>query len=86
MVKGVPTLSAPHQLCTKGKALSAEQAQLLKLIGEKLVVFRVRLKARWDSTTGEVTMIESSGDEDDETASCGDDEDGSGSEEDAMSD
>lgn len=58
MVKGVPTLAVPHKLCTKGKPLSGEQAQLLKLIGEKLVVFRVRLKARWDSATGEIVQME----------------------------
>lgn len=61
MTKGVPTLTAPHKLCTKGKPLTSEQAQLLKLIGEKMVVFRVQLKARWDSTSGEVTQIEGVG-------------------------
>jgi mRNA turnover protein 4 len=58
MNKGVPTLHAPHKLCEKGKPLTGEQAQLLKLIGEKMVVFRVGLIARWDSTTGEVVQIE----------------------------
>ena len=58
MVKGVPTLSMPHKLCTKGKPLSSEQAQLLKLIGERMVVFRVRLKARWDASTGEIVEME----------------------------
>jgi len=58
MNKGVPTLTAPHKLCIQGKVLTAEQAQLLKLIGEKMVVFRVGLIARWDSTTGEVEQID----------------------------
>lgn len=58
MVKGVPTLTVPHKLCSKGKPLTSEQAQLLKLIGERMVVFRVRLKARWDSTTGDVVEME----------------------------
>ncbi|KAI0304473.1 ribosomal protein L10-domain-containing protein [Multifurca ochricompacta] len=57
MRKGVPTLENPHKLCEKGKVLSAEQAQLLKLIGEKMVEFRVGLRARWDSTTGEVMEV-----------------------------
>jgi mRNA turnover protein 4 len=35
MRKGIPTLENPHKLCEKGKMLTAEQAQLLKLIGEK---------------------------------------------------
>lgn len=58
MVKGVPTLTVPHKLCSKGKPLTSEQAQLLKLIGERMVVFRVRLKSRWDSTTGDVVEME----------------------------
>ncbi|KAF7985586.1 hypothetical protein HWV62_3875 [Athelia sp. TMB] len=58
MNRGVPTLGAPHKLCEKGKTLTSEQAQLLKLIGERMVVFRVQMKARWDATTGEVVQIE----------------------------
>ncbi|KAG6814241.1 hypothetical protein H0H92_015356 [Tricholoma furcatifolium] len=61
MNKGVPTLTNPHELCKKGKPLTGEQAQLLKLIGHKLVVFRVGLIAKWDSTTGEVEQIEGPG-------------------------
>ena len=57
MVRGVPTLTSPHKLCTKGKPLTSEQAQLLKLIGIRMVIFRVRLKARWDSATGETEQI-----------------------------
>ena len=61
MVKGVPTLTVAHELCEKGKALTSEQAQLLKLSGIKLVTFRVALLARWDSTSGEVVQIEGGG-------------------------
>lgn len=61
MNKGVPTLHAPHKLCEKGKPLTGEQAQLLKLIGKKMVVFRVGLISRWDSTTGEVVQIKGPG-------------------------
>jgi mRNA turnover protein 4 len=32
-------------------------AQLLRLIGEKMVGFRVGLRARWDSATGEVEDV-----------------------------
>lgn len=60
MKKGVPTLEAPHQLCEEGKTLTPEQAQLLKLIGEKMVEFRVRLRARWDASSGEVVQVDSS--------------------------
>jgi mRNA turnover protein 4 len=59
MKRGVPTLENPHRVCDKGKALTGEQAQLLKLLGEKLVVFRVGLLARWDATSGEVVQVES---------------------------
>jgi len=58
MQKGVPTLQAPHTVCKKGKPLTSEQAQLLKLIGTKMAIFTVRLKSRWDSTTGQVSQIE----------------------------
>ncbi|KAJ7442680.1 ribosomal protein L10-domain-containing protein [Mycena latifolia] len=58
MNKGVPTLHNPHKLCEKGKPLTSEQAQLLKLIGEKMVVFRVALISRWCAATGEVVQIE----------------------------
>ena len=58
MQKGVPTLQEPHTVCKKGKPLTSEQAQLLKIIGIKMSVFRVRLKSRWDSTTGQVSQIE----------------------------
>ena len=50
-------MESPHRLCEQGKALTAEQAQLLKLIGEKMVVFRVGLRARWDSATGAVEDV-----------------------------
>lgn len=77
MVRGVPTLDAPHRVCSKGKPLTPEQAQLLKLIGEKMVVFRVRLRARWDSVTGEVEQVEGGEDEDGQ--------DGAGDEDEGMS-
>ncbi|KAG2129142.1 hypothetical protein DEU56DRAFT_500220 [Suillus clintonianus] len=59
MKRGVPTLENPHRVCDKGKALTGEQAQLLKLLGEKMVVFRVGLLARWDAASGEVVQVES---------------------------
>ncbi|KAJ7095776.1 ribosomal protein L10-domain-containing protein [Mycena belliarum] len=58
MNKGVPSLHNPHTLCEKGKPLTSEQAQLLKLIGEKMVVFRVALISRWCAVTGDVVQIE----------------------------
>jgi mRNA turnover protein 4 len=58
MNKGVPTLQMPHKVCETGKALSSEQAQLLKLIGERMVVFRLKLLARWDAAVGNVVQLE----------------------------
>ena len=61
MVKGVPTLTVAHEICKKGKPLTSEQAQLLKLTGIKMVTFRVALLARWDSASGEVVQVEGIG-------------------------
>ena len=58
LTKGVPTLTAPHQLCQEGKILTSEQAQLLKLTGIKMVTFRVGLLSRWDGISGEVVHIQ----------------------------
>ncbi|KAF8272176.1 ribosomal protein L10-domain-containing protein [Lactarius quietus] len=77
MRKGIPTLENPHKLCEKGKVLTAEQAQLLKLIGEKMVEFRVGLNAWWDSTTGEVEEVTDPGvklDFDEQVENAGEDE------------
>jgi mRNA turnover protein 4 len=57
MVRGVPTLTVAHEVCKKGKALTSEQAQLLKLTGVKMVMFRVGLLARWESATGGAEQI-----------------------------
>jgi mRNA turnover protein 4 len=54
--RGVPTLENPHRICEKGKKLTTEQAQLLKLVGEKTVEFRVRLRGHWEKETGTVVM------------------------------
>ncbi|CAL1712713.1 unnamed protein product [Somion occarium] len=58
MVRGVPTLEAPHTVCKEGKTLTPEQAQLLKLIGVKMISFKVGLRAYWTAETGVVTQIE----------------------------
>ncbi|PSR76744.1 hypothetical protein PHLCEN_2v8229 [Hermanssonia centrifuga] len=58
MVRGVPTLDNPHTVCEKGKVLTPEQTQLLKLVGVKMVEFRIALRARWAETNGEVVQIE----------------------------
>lgn len=59
MKRGVPTLEVSQTVCEKGKKLTSEQAQLLKLIGHKSVEFRIVLKARWTADDGEVAQIDS---------------------------
>jgi mRNA turnover protein 4 len=78
MRKGVPTLENPHNLCERGRVLTAEQAQLLKLIGEKMVEFRVGLRARWDSATGEVEEVSDPGVRLDNDENADEDEDAEG--------
>jgi mRNA turnover protein 4 len=77
MRRGIPTLENPHKICEKGKVLTAEQSQLLKLIGEKMVEFRVGLRARWNSSTGEVEEVADPGVMLDVDADSGDVETGS---------
>ena len=57
LVRGVPTLDAPHLVCKEGETLTAEQAQILKLLGEKTVHFKVHLRAKWDASTGDVEVL-----------------------------
>lgn len=54
--RGVPMMENPHRICEKGKKLTPEQAQLLKLVGERTVEFKVRLRGRWEKETGSVVM------------------------------
>lgn len=58
MKRGVPTLDVPHTICEKGKVLTGEQAQLLKLVGIKMVTFKIGLRARWDAASGQVVQVE----------------------------
>lgn len=52
LVRGVPSLTAPHVVCRQGDILTAEQAQLLKLVGDMMATFKVRLRARWSEDDG----------------------------------
>lgn len=38
--------------------LTPEQTQLLKLIGIKMVTFKVGLRARWEAESGEVVQVD----------------------------
>lgn len=58
MVRGVPTLEREHIVCKQGETLSAEQAQILKLVGIKMGEFRVRLMWRWEKESGGVVEVE----------------------------
>lgn len=58
MVRGVPTLDREHVVCKEGETLSAEQAQILKLVGIKMGEFRMQLRWRWQKDGGEVVEVE----------------------------
>lgn len=73
MNKGVPTLDVPHKICERGKKLTPEQSQLLKLLGYKTVEFKVKLLGRWDKETGNV-VVEPVAEEDELPAAGSDDE------------
>ncbi|KAF9046685.1 mRNA turnover protein 4-like protein [Panaeolus papilionaceus] len=81
MVRGVPTLTAPHKICQEGKGLTAEQTQLLKLIGVKMVTFRVGLLAWWNAETGDVQNVEGGGLTEHEKDGVGEDAEGEDDEE-----
>lgn len=56
--RGVPSLESAQTVCESGKKLTPEQARLLKLLGEKMVEFKVVLRARWSAADGQVVQIE----------------------------
>ncbi|KAG8785777.1 mRNA turnover and ribosome assembly protein [Ceratobasidium sp. 428] len=70
LVRGVPTLSAPHVLCKAGQQLTAEQAALLKLLGIQMTEFRIKCLCWWGEEEG-LTVLdagkEGSGNEKEET-------------------
>ncbi|KAM0788017.1 hypothetical protein ACM66B_006216 [Microbotryomycetes sp. NB124-2] len=41
LVKGVPTLKAPHTVCKKGDTLNANQVNLLKLFNKQFATFQI---------------------------------------------
>jgi len=63
LVRGVPSLSTSHVVCRQGDVLTAEQAQLLKLVGEMTATFKVRLRARWSEDDGVVAFDVPEGEE-----------------------
>jgi mRNA turnover protein 4 len=77
MNKGLPSLHSPHQVCQEGKPLTSEQTQLLKLIGEKMVEFKVGLVMRYDSATSVVEKMEGAMISDEAMAEEEGDDDGS---------
>jgi mRNA turnover protein 4 len=64
-----------QQTKQKGSKLTPEQAQLLKLIGDQMAIFKVRLVGRWDSDEGYVE-VEGLSSELEENAAAEDGEDG----------
>jgi len=54
--RGVPSLATEHVVCKKNEKLTKEQAQLLKLIGVQMAVFKVLLSGRWSEEEGWVPI------------------------------
>ncbi|KAF8321480.1 uncharacterized protein EI90DRAFT_3068824 [Cantharellus anzutake] len=52
MKRGVPSLDYEHVICKKGDVLTAEQAQLLKLVGIQMVEFKVMPVGWWSEEKG----------------------------------
>lgn len=52
--KGSIMMAAEQTVCKAGDKLTSEQAQILKLMGVKMSVFRVGLRWLWDKETGDV--------------------------------
>ncbi|KAG8715127.1 mRNA turnover and ribosome assembly protein [Ceratobasidium sp. 394] len=57
LVRGVPTLTAPHVVCKAGQQLTAEQAALLKLLGIQMSEFRIKCLCWWGEEEG-LTVLE----------------------------
>ncbi|ELU38179.1 ribosomal l10 domain-containing protein [Rhizoctonia solani AG-1 IA] len=52
LVRGVPTISAPHVVCKDGQQLTAEQAALLRLLGIQMTEFRIKCICWWGEEEG----------------------------------
>ncbi|CAE6533867.1 unnamed protein product [Rhizoctonia solani] len=52
LVRGVPSLSAPHIICKAGQQLTAEQAALLRLLGIQMTEFRMNCLCWWGEDEG----------------------------------
>lgn len=58
LIRGVPTLSAPHILCKTGQQLTAEQAALLRLLGIQMTEFRINCLCWWGEEEGLTELAE----------------------------
>jgi len=54
--RGIPSLDTEHIVCKPNQKLTKEQAQLLKLVGVQMAVFKVLLAGRWSEEDGWVEM------------------------------
>lgn len=62
-----------YTVCEKGKILNPEQAHILKLIGERLAEFNIKLKCVWEND-GKIEVL-SPEDEADDAENIDDDDD-----------
>jgi mRNA turnover protein 4 len=76
---GKVVLLGRHTVCKEGKPLTADQAQVLKLIDKKLANFKMTVLAKWTKSTGAFEKFEEL--EDDEEEDDEDEDDMEGEEE-----
>jgi len=81
LVKGVVSLFSPFTVCREGETLTSEQANILKLLGHQQAQFRLRLVAVWSKEGGKFEVLADMP-SNAKSNSEGEDEEGSGMEDD----
>jgi len=66
--KGKVVIDSPYTVCEEGQVLDSNQTALLKMFGEVMAEFRIRILAYWESEKGQVTVVEQ---QDEEMAEVG---------------
>jgi len=55
--KSVVELMADHVVCVKGSPLTADQGRILKLLDQRMAVFRIKVLGVWDKASGKYTEL-----------------------------
>ena len=57
LVRQKITLLNDYQIAQEGKRLTAEQCKILKLLGERLAEFKLKVLSRWESSTNSIEVF-----------------------------